>query len=218
MSVNAKVSNMLHTATPIRGILIEGVDYAGKTTLAKYLVDYCSGIGRRVRYGKEFICTTLEISSAIEAAGTLNLGFQQDMIFAQATILDLRSYTHNDDIILIQDRHWISIFGHLSFFYGSEAAAICESLLLAHHPFVCQVYLTSNRESKQARIAACPPRSQLDSLLAKDPELHQRYDDHIRQLLPKNEAWNVLDTTERSVIDVAQKVIEDFELRLEDHS
>ena len=77
MSVNAKVSNMLHTATPIRGILIEGVDYAGKTTLAKYLVDYCSGIGRRVRYGKEFICTTLEISSAIEAAGTKNLGFQQ---------------------------------------------------------------------------------------------------------------------------------------------
>lgn len=190
----------------IGGVLIEGVDYAGKTTLARNLVEACSDRGLLVRYAKEFLATGPRLHATLKAIATRNFGYEQDLILADATITDIRSYRSEHGLV-IQDRHWFSVFGHLKFFYPSSTASQCATLLREHRTFAHNVYLTSTIEAKRARFTVCPPRSQLDAMLAANPDLHQRYDDYLKELLPTDEPWTVIDTSSLPAKTVALEVL-----------
>lgn len=193
-------------ARQINGVLLEGVDYAGKTTIARLLQDACAREGVAARYAKEFATADPQVTALAARANALPLGYEQDRLLAEAAVADIDAY-QDGDAFVVQDRHWLSMAAQLGFLYPDRDVSLCDRLVREHVPFACQVYLTSTLEAKRARIAACPPRSTLDAWLAADPIRHQRYDEHMRALIPPAEDWLILDTSELTIEDAATAIM-----------
>jgi hypothetical protein len=105
---------------------------------------------------------------------------------------------------LLQERHALTQIGRNTFFYDDPVRWHVDTIEDLRQRFTAQVYLTSDIAAKRRRARTRPPKSPRDALLANDPALHQHYDDYMRDALPRDEAWLVLDTSHLDVPGVAR--------------
>ena len=192
----------------INGVLLEGVDFVGKTTAALSLFRQLDADGIRCKVNKCY-ANRCELIEFLEGqAGLSDSMLQRDWFYSAAILVDL-FLLEKQELFIVQDRHWLTQAGRNGFF--AQETDIVEPKLLEekHVPFKYNVLLTSSLEAKLERSKKRPPSSPRDRFLAQRPQLHQEYEEYLRTLIPDNENWFVLDTTDLAV-DTVTKVIRDY--------
>lgn len=191
----------------VDGVLIEGVDYVGKTTVSLRLAQLISKEGRRVSVGRCYLNRTPLIEFLEREAQKSNDMIVRDHYYTAALVSDLALFAHPDDY-RVQDRHWLTQLGRNLFFHTAAGPVIPRPYFLeAHRPFARNVLLTSSAEAKAERAAGRTATSPRDRYLLTHPDVHQEYEEFLRTLLPPAEDWLVLDTTAQSVDEVALQIL-----------
>lgn len=194
----------------INGVLIEGVDYAGKTSIADNLASALKARGTPVIQNQCYLKRG-ELIHFLEArAKELNTPLERDWYYTTALLVDLYLYeesNHDPDVFIVQDRHWLTTLGRNAFF-NKDIDFMRAGLLEQRHPkFRFNVYVRSTMEAKIRRCQNRPPKSPRDRYLAENPEIHQQYDDFLQELLPKDEEWLILDTSDVSLEEATSAVL-----------
>jgi thymidylate kinase len=190
----------------IRGVLFEGVDFVGKTSVATRLAFLLAERGTHATLGKCYLKRSPIIEFLEEKAQGTESMVERDWYYSSAILADLASCTPPDTFV-VQDRHWLTQIGRNLFFHA-ETEMIPPGLLEEKHiPFQFNILLTSSLEAKMERSQGRPAKSPRDRILAANPTLHQDYEKFLVNLLPKNESWWVLDTTDLDIEQVAQAAL-----------
>jgi thymidylate kinase len=197
----------------VEGVLVEGVDYIGKTTACGRLAELLTARGVPVRENRCYLVrdpliTFLEDRASESDDPEIRDGYYSAAI--SADMLAARAGIHDDELAsrwIVQDRHWLTQIGRNRFFAREGEPLPSTALELSHVPFTHNVLLQSNVAAKRARAAARPPKSPRDRLLAENPRLHQQYDDFLRGLLPE-ENWLVLDTSGLSTEETCARILD----------
>lgn len=207
----------------IAGLLIEGVDYSGKTSVATALAGFLRDRGVLTRGLACFVNAHPIIDRLLAIARESDRLEERDACYTASLLLDLtlpvlpasRSY-------LIQERHALTQIARNRFFYEDHDRWQIEEIERLRPRFSCQVYLWSDLAAKRVRTRSRPPKSPRDAMLAADRDRHQRYDDYMRSHLPADEQWLVVDTSPLTVANVAQRIVQHLEAadgeRLRAHS
>jgi thymidylate kinase len=193
----------------IAGVLIEGVDYSGKSSVADKLerLLHSRGIGfvRRAC----FLNTHPVIAALLELAKASNDMEFRDVCYTSCLLHDLcLPALPRPPGYLVQERHVLTQIGRNSFFYDDPQRWQIPLMQGLRPRFGCQIYLWSNMDAKRSRTRTRPPKSPRDALLASDIMLHQRYDDAMRSMLPTGEDWLVIDTSSLTPEAVAERILE----------
>jgi thymidylate kinase len=191
---------------PINGVLIEGVDYVGKTTVALRLGELIAATGQPVSVGRCYVNRTELIEFLEGEASKSDDMITRDYYYSAALVCDLALMTLPDDY-RVQDRHWLTQLGRNAFFHSGNELVPTRHLVEAHRPFARNVLLTSSSAAKVERASRRPAKSPRDRYLMAHPELHQEYELFLTGLLPPAEDWLILDTTSRSVDEVAERIL-----------
>jgi len=199
----------------INGVLIEGVDYAGKTSIADNLASALRAGGVPVLQNQCYLKRG-ELIHFLEArAKERNTPLERDWYYTTALLVDLYLHeesNHDPNVFIVQDRHWLTTVGRNTFF-NRDIEFMRSGLLEQNHPkFRFNVYVRSSMESKIRRCQNRPPKSPRDRYLAENPEIHQQYDDFLLNLLPKDEDWLILDTSEISIEEATTAVLNHLEI------
>lgn len=196
----------------IPGLLIEGVDYSGKTSVAESLIEMMIGRGRTVYRRACFMNMHPVIDGLLAMAKASDRMDERDVCYTASILLDVSlPPSPPTPGYLIQERHVQTQIGRNTFFYDDDDRWHVDQLRRLRRPFSSQVYLTSDLASKHTRTRTRPAKSPRDALLAGDPLLHQRYDDYMRETLPENESWLVIDTSTLGIAEVAERILDHIE-------
>ncbi|NTX51176.1 hypothetical protein HUA74_21775 [Myxococcus sp. CA051A] len=199
----------------IHGLLIEGTDYAGKTTVCKLLGARLTAAGLPARLGHCYVFDMPILDHFLaEAKRTPDL-LEIDWFYSANILLDLaRCHRGLPSGFLVQDRHWLSQVGRNRFFHPDVSGLPSQLIWDEHLPFAFNYYLTSTPKAKRERALLRPSKSVRDTYLRDNPERHQAYDEYLVSLLPAEERWTVVDTSELRPEQVAERIATDVLRRL----
>ncbi len=192
----------------IHGILVEGTDYAGKTTVCALVARLLGAAGARARVGHGYLNEgpIFEFFSA-EAKRSRDL-LQIDWFCSLNMLMDLADCRRQPpERFVVQDQHWLSQVGRNRFFHEDAPGLPTQRIWDEHLPFAHQFYLTSDMPTKRARCRLRPVKSARDAYLRAHPGAHQAYDESMLALLPRDEAWTVIDTSALSPYEVAARIM-----------
>jgi thymidylate kinase len=192
--------------TMIDGVLIEGVDYVGKTTVARKVAQLLAAVSRPVDLGRCYVQPSPLVAFLEEEATKYDDMLARDYFYSAALIADLATLTP-PSTYRVQDRHWLTQVGRNAFFHSGDDRLPIRYFEEAHLPFTHNVLLTSSAAAKAERAAMRPAKSPRDRYLKANPDVHQEYEAFLLPLLPPEENWLVLDTTGLSADDVARQVL-----------
>ncbi|MEM4254623.1 MAG: hypothetical protein QXR48_04555 [Candidatus Woesearchaeota archaeon] len=203
-----KINRTNQSHNPIEGILIEGVDYAGKTAVTKCLTEMLiTCYGKNAMYKKDYLTENHLVKYLASMAQTMKVGESQNLPLVFAKLVDIYVYTPKKGDFIVQDRHWFSTECRINFFYPKSTLAKLLLLYRFHIPFAYNIYLTSSITTKEKRVMRSPPKSSIDKYLAKNPDVHQKYDDFCKHLIPQNENWHVIITDNQSIDQICETII-----------
>ncbi|WP_315792652.1 MULTISPECIES: hypothetical protein [unclassified Bradyrhizobium] len=189
----------------LNGIVIEGTDFVGKTTLANNLLGCLARFGLNAFHRKCFLSKEpiIQFLSAPSEGRSLE---ESDWMLTAAYLLDDINPRELDNFA-IQERNWISQVARNRFFHGEKFVEYSRRIEQRHYQFSTQIYLHSCIDAKRARAASRPPKGTRNALLSSDPVLHQEFDEFSMSILPKNEQWLIVDTSSLSPVDVCNIVL-----------
>jgi thymidylate kinase len=190
----------------IRGLLIEGVDFIGKTTVAEKVVAMLNSAGEDATMRKCYASGSPVVRFLDEEAARHEAMLERDLYYSAAIVLDITLLRPPEEF-LVQDRHWLSQIGRNRFFHHGRDLLPDGLLEGLHIPFEFNVLLTSTLEAKVQRSAGRPSKSPRDRYLRENPAAHQEYETFLRRLLPRDERWLILDTTDQSADEVAHSIL-----------
>jgi thymidylate kinase len=193
------------TTPALPGILIEGTDFVGKTTLANSLVSRLKQRGVVAEHRKCFLNKSAIVAFLSDFIDGHTLE-ERDWLLTAAYLLD-DACPEQLTGFAIQERNWFSQIVRNEFFHGAKFQESTAKIEERHFQFDVQIYLSSNIDAKKRRAAARAPKGPRDQLLAADPALHQRFDDYSLSRLPKNEPWMIIDTSDISPDELCARVL-----------
>lgn len=200
------------TTATIPGLLIEGTDYSGKTAVSDELARLMRERGYAVRRRACFLHAHPIIDGLLALAKASQRMDERDVCYTASILLDMTlPRLPAATGYLLQERHVLTQIGRNTFFYDDDVRWQVAELRRIRRPFSSQVYLTSDLAAKRLRTRSRPPKSPRDALLAGDPQLHQRYDDYLRDTLPAGEGWLVIDTSALGIAEVAGRILAHLE-------
>lgn len=190
----------------IHGVLVEGVDFVGKTIVCEKLARDLSSDGVPVRLNKCYLERWPMIEFFEAQAKQHDSMLERDWYYSAAIVFDIALFAEPREFI-VQDRHWLTQVGRNRFFHPAALELIPQGFLEQRHvPFQHNVMLTSNLETKLKRCRSRESVSPRDRYLAANPHLHQEYERFLLDLIPADESWLVLDTSERTVEGIATAI------------
>ncbi|MET7478630.1 hypothetical protein ABZT17_30290 [Streptomyces sp. NPDC005648] len=165
---------------PVPGILIEGHEYSGKTTLARGVADALMHRGLKVRTAHGTMTHDPLVRSLLDEAltvfaGTDHHGFRHPETWRRFNsrrsaqlLLDTELFWQSEPRpgeILVQDRYWLPQYAFNHYFTPAESY-LSEAWIASRVPkFTVQVYLTCDTATRRRRAAARDG----DGALAKHP-------------------------------------------------
>ncbi len=192
----------------INGVLIEGTDFSGKSTIAQIVTGYLAGSALR----RCFLTEHPLVMFIDREARRYDDIATRDKFYTSALLMDLVLLPdHRPDAFVVQDRHWLSQVGRNLFFHRDNTDFPVEEIIANHVPFRYNFYLSSDIASKQHRASCRKANSPRDSLLAANPDIHQRFDEFHRSLFPQKERWQVLDNSNLTAEQAAREIISAIE-------
>lgn len=196
----------------VEGLLIEGVDYAGKTAVTDALMELMLARRYKVYRRACFMHEHPIIDALLALAKTSDRMDVRDTCYTSSLLLDLSMPPLPAPAgYLLQERHVPTQIARNTFFYDDAVRWEVDVLTRLRRRFSSQVYLTSTLATKRTRTRTRAPKSPRDALLAGDPVLHQRFDDFSREQLPTDEDWLIIDTSSLSVAQISHRILDHIE-------
>ncbi|MDD4352895.1 MAG: hypothetical protein PHN56_00405 [Candidatus Nanoarchaeia archaeon] len=193
--------------TIIEGCLLEGVDYAGKTSIAKKLIEKLKKENVRVKYNKDYISDNYFSKKLISKGDKLIApDISQDLFYIITKIIDINNYKINKKEFIIQDRYLLSTLNHFSFFYLNKNRDIFKIYDKGIH-FKKNIYLTSTLSTKIERFKKNKPTDSFDIYLSNNLDMFQEYDNFCLSNVPKSEDWKIIQTDNLSIESLVNIII-----------
>ena len=118
----------------VNGVLIEGVDYVGKTSVAARLLELIRGEGQSVRPGKCYLRQSPVIDYLEARAKEHWTMIDRDWYYTAAILTDLAAYEPHPEFV-VQDRHWLTQLGRNLFFHPNQDLVSKNTIERLHIPF-----------------------------------------------------------------------------------
>jgi hypothetical protein len=190
----------------IDGVLIEGVDYIGKTSVARRVTELLAESRGAAELGRCWVGQSGLVTFLEAEAARFDDMLTRDRYYSAALVVDLATLTP-PSTFRVQDRHWLTQVGRNAFFHPGLEIVPAGCFERTHIPFTHNVVLTSSKAAKADRATQREPKSPRDRYLRANPDVHQAYEDFLLTLLPPEENWFVLDTTGKSIDEVAWQLV-----------
>jgi thymidylate kinase len=192
----------------VNGVLIEGVDFVGKTSAVSRLVEIMQSEGRVVQPGKCYLRRSPVIDYLEDCAKSYRTMIDRDMLYTAALLADLATYEPSPTFI-VQDRHWLTQIGRNQYFHPNRELVSNGTIERLRIPFKHNVFLKCDMKTKLERCRSREPNSPRDEYLAANPSAHQEFEALNISLIPaETESWVILDTSDLTIDEVASKIYE----------
>jgi thymidylate kinase len=192
----------------INGVLIEGVDFVGKTSAVSRLMEMMQSEGRSVESGKCYLRRTPVIDYLEAYAKSFWTMIDRDILYTAALLADLATYKPSPEFV-VQERHWLTQIGRNQFFHPNRELVSRDTIERLRIPFEHNIFLKCDLKTKLTRCRSRPPDSPRDEYLAANPDAHQDFEALNISLIPAGtESWLILDTSDLTIDEVASKIKE----------
>jgi len=215
------------TRAAIRGVLLEGLNFAGKTTTARLVAAALRARGVSADARGSYICET-PVTAALQGMAHAAVGASSGRPFpdpdlvrpfnvAKSALLIVDSalavqapYTRHHGVALVQDRHWFTQYCNNEYFNPGECYLGDQWRVACAPRFTVQAYLTCSSQVRVRRCADRPDdrhglnkyfRSHIDRLNDFDEFCIEKLDD---------QSWIVVNTDKKSSGDVAEILTGEF--------
>lgn len=190
-----------------RLILLEGMDLAGKSTVARLLAERLRARGVKVQLHRNSLCADNPLA---RVADWLRRDPERDPLEAGALFLashlwDLRHF-HPPDCVHLQDSWWLRTLAFERLLGRPEVARLMEEALDRRVRFDAMVYLTASLPVRRERLRARPVNDAGDHQVEDNPDLFLRMDAELRRLCLRRGAVE-LDTSELTPVAAADRIL-----------
>ncbi len=186
----------------IPGLLIEGTDFIGKTTLVERILQQHNH--HSLQHRKCFLSASPVVRELSSWVDEVDLERRDYLLTASYFLDSLEEF--DQQRLALQERYWLSQYTRNMFFHREKLGVLSKRILEHHHDFHAKVYLYSNITAKKERSSGRTPKGARDKLLASDPLLHQDFDDFSLEVIKHDKSWHIIDTSEMSREDVFSSV------------
>ena len=211
----------------IDGLLIEGLDYSGKTTIAKLVKNKLEERNYNVKTGHgQLAGSDLSRFLAFEAYDTLpaeiptkfpDANFMEKYIKLKLSGLVVDKMLGNQKledykkqgVFLIQDRYLLTLQCTKRFFTPNLDMPELKMIEEAYIPFKYNIYLTCSSSTRKKRVAARgkePDRLE-KYLIVHFNELY-KYDELCQSMVKEKPGWYVIDTSNTKPEEVANQILD----------
>ncbi len=175
-------------------IVIEGTEYAGKTTLAKMLVNALIYRGVDARYNKGVLHPN-ETASELERKASTADDAVRELFYTTACALDKDiDVLRQHDCVVIQDRYWPSVMAYGRYLNGTRSI---HASLETHRLFIepaCIIYAYCSLAERGRRHERRTVKSDLDRFLLDDAQRIGALEHEMRTVLALMPRTLALDT------------------------
>jgi len=214
---------------PTPGILIEGHEYSGKTTLARRVADGLRRRGRTVRASHGTLTHDPLVRSLLDEALAIFEGAEQrDFRDAQTwrrfnsrrsaqLVLDTELFTQTQPgpgEVLVQDRYWLPQYAFNQYFTPAEGYLSPAWIASRIPTFTVQVYLTCDTAARRRRAATRDGDSAkhpLNAFLRRHLDEVTGLDRFTATLVEDSPHWLVLRSDRLSPQEITDTVLERFD-------
>lgn len=174
----------------IPGLLIEGEDYSGKSTVAKLLLPKLQEkLGKIIVYNHYYLSSDDVISCLIEQARSGVSGITKRKLFAAAAMIDYDLFEIQPNTFYLQDRNWLSHINGNQFLNH-------DIILKKRFAFEYNIFLTVDLQEQKRRMNPNTPIKNSHYTIKE-----------IKQLIPSTENWHFINTTQKIPLEVANKIL-----------
>jgi thymidylate kinase len=212
----------------IHGILLEGINYSGKSTVARLLGERLAARGVPLLQRHCYLVES-PISAELQQQAFGSVTGWQDRAFPDAELLrsfnvrksaqmlyDSALAAETDSLdgqVVLQDRHWFTQYCSNEFFNPGEGL-LSKKWVRQHAPrFTLQVYLTCSQDERQRRAGerTGPEKHNLNSYQRAHLAELGLYDELCLSLIKDDPTWRVVHTDDLSVTVVVDEILEAFD-------
>ncbi|MEV7327313.1 hypothetical protein [Micromonospora sp. NPDC093244] len=210
-------------------MLFEGLNFGGKTTTTGRVYELLEARGDRVERRRCHI-TKSEITDSLEVAarqavqdGTSRVFPNPDLLrpfhvlksaqmIVDAEAAATSPYASDDGPILVQDRHWLSVFCGNEFFNPGEGYLSQQWRAQCTPRFTAQIYLTcSPAERKRRSLSRDGDAHGLNAYFRTNLDQLDRFDSFCRESIADDPTWLILSTDGLSPDEVAAAAVAEFD-------
>ena len=191
----------------VKIITFEGVDYSGKTTTLLYLAKQFSK-KEKLAFNEGPIypnSLTARLLTIANQANELEREFLYTMVFALDTTESLCSYSQ-DERVFFQDRYWPSVIAYGRFLNGINSIHNHQDFRSLFISPVATIHFSCSYEEKNKRSIQRGRKSVLDRFLLDNHGEFERLEEEIKKSLEGLPNIFRIDTTEKSVQEVAFEI------------
>jgi thymidylate kinase len=214
------------------GILVEGLNFAGKSTLTQELVRRLRARGERARAGhcwlldeplnREVHDRAFESVSRWEDAAFPDADYMRPFnVYRSAhllmdTLIATRgTRTAHPAELLVQDRHWLTQYGSNEFFNPGEGLLSRQWIERCAPIFRLHVYVTCSPSVRRRRAESPDTRRHhgLHAYMRAHADRLGAFDELCRGLIGDDPSWIVCSTDDSTPAELATRVLAELDLR-----
>lgn len=226
LGIMLKFPLTVYATQVIDGLLIEGLDYSGKTTIANIVKDALEKKNYNIRTGHgQLASSNLSVFLASEGYSSLpseipkkfpDVSFMKKKLQLHLASLIVDKMLGNQmleeykkkGIFLIQDRYLLTLQCAKKFFIPDLEIPELKMIEGAEIPFKYNIYLTCSPQERKKRAEA--REKQADNLekylIAHLNELY-KYDELCQSMVKEKPRWHIIDTSDRNPNEVANQIL-----------
>ena len=216
---------------PVHGILLEGLNYSGKSGLATALVEQLRGHGETVASRHCYIVADplndrlqhLAFDSLGDWAArpfpdpdlmrTFNVLKSAQMMIDSELVARRQAHYSAPERTLVQDRHWFSQYCNNEFFNADEGLLSTRWVEELAPRFLLQIYLTCSEASRRARAekrASQPEAHDLNRYLRAHLDAIGAFERLNLSFVEHDPNWTVVHTDDMAIEDVVAVVADEW--------
>lgn len=192
------------------GILIEGMDLSGKTTVCKALKEMLENKGVKIKYNHCYLSDNFLVGFLFEKAMQAEGTEDESYYYASATVLDHFCFKKVENLFYIQDRNWLSQECWSKFFCSEKKFSLFpkDYIIKNHIKFKWNVYLALSYETFKNRYEIREEKTLLNKVFFNNRDTFSKYQEFCLSKLPKNENWLIIYTDFLNIDEIIDQILE----------
>ena len=194
----------------LNGILIEGMDYSGKSTVCDLIGETLKDRGFIVEKNHLYLSDNFIVKFLFNKAILTERSEDYHLLYAAGCLLDQFLFREKIGVFYIQDRNWLTHESWASIEFSKSSEVPADYFLKNHRSFKWNVLLTISYEELRERFLQREKKSYLNERIFEDKEFFLNYHEYLISRIPLDENWLILDTSNLIPDEVVKKIVEYF--------